>query len=194
MNVRNVVVTSQETQYGVKYKFIPDSKSLGTKFKKDAMKIRAALEKVPMNEIQMFASTNEITVEGFKLTPEDVSVTRYFDGENSKYHAHFTNQVLVILDVTLDQSLIHEGLAREFVNRVQRLRKKAALSPIDEVRYLYKITTDVENQLDGMFETQNETLFKYLKQEVEAYVEVEFLLEEEQDINGSKFILALARK
>ena len=33
-------------------------------------------------------------------------------------------QILVLLDVTPDQSMLDEGLAREVVNRIQRLRKK----------------------------------------------------------------------
>lgn len=33
-------------------------------------------------------------------------------------------QVLVLLDVSPDQSMVDEGVAREVINRVQKLRKK----------------------------------------------------------------------
>lgn len=33
-------------------------------------------------------------------------------------------QVLVLLDVTPDQSMVDEGVAREVINRIQKLRKK----------------------------------------------------------------------
>lgn len=33
-------------------------------------------------------------------------------------------QILVLLDVTPDQSMVDEGVAREVINRIQRLRKK----------------------------------------------------------------------
>ena len=33
-------------------------------------------------------------------------------------------KVLALLDVTPDQSLLSEGVAREVVNRIQKLRKK----------------------------------------------------------------------
>ena len=36
----------------------------------------------------------------------------------------FRFQVLILLDVTPDQSMLDEGVAREIVNRIQRLRKK----------------------------------------------------------------------
>jgi isoleucyl-tRNA synthetase len=194
MNVRNVIVTAEEEKYGVKYKLVPDAKALGTKFKKDASKIRNALDKVPMEDIVAFVSKKTIEISGFTLTESELSVTRYFDESNSNYHAHFTNQVLVILDVTLDQSLINEGNAREIINRVQRLRKKAGLVPTDDVRYMTKITHDPENELKVVFETQRDTLMKYLKQEIEVYVPCEALIEEEQEVNGCKFLLALIKR
>ena len=36
-------------------------------------------------------------------------------------------QVLVLLDVTPDQSMVDEGMAREVINRIQKLRKKVSL-------------------------------------------------------------------
>ena len=43
-----------------------------------------------------------------------------------RYEAHSDNDVLVLLDVTPDQSMLDEGVAREVVNRVQKLRKKVS--------------------------------------------------------------------
>ena len=37
---------------------------------------------------------------------------------------YFFPKVLILLDVTPDQSLLSEGVAREVVNRIQKLRKK----------------------------------------------------------------------
>ena len=56
--------------------------------------------------------------------------------ENSpgpEYSAHSEGDVLVILDVSPDQSMIDEGVAREVVNRMQKLRKKGNLVPTDPV-------------------------------------------------------------
>lgn len=33
-------------------------------------------------------------------------------------------QALVLLDITPDQSMVDEGMAREVINRIQKLRKK----------------------------------------------------------------------
>lgn len=49
-------------------------------------------------------------------------------------------QILVLLDVSPDQSMLDEGVAREIVNRIQKLRKKAHLVPTDEVTVYYQVT------------------------------------------------------
>lgn len=40
------------------------------------------------------------------------------------FSLNFSPKVLILLDVTPDQSLLSEGVAREVVNRIQKLRKK----------------------------------------------------------------------
>jgi len=40
-------------------------------------------------------------------------------------HVYFLDyQILILLDVTPDQSMLDEGIAREIMNRIQKLRKK----------------------------------------------------------------------
>jgi isoleucyl-tRNA synthetase len=197
MNVRSLVVTSNESAYGVNYKLVPDAKALGMKFKKDASKIRGALGQVNADEIKKFVASDKIQVAGFELTTNELQVVRTFDESKSSYHAHFTNEVLVILDTTLDNDLLQEGLAREFINRIQRLRKKAELQPTDDVLYYCSLTEDKEGQLKNMLIDQKELLTKYLKQQVIQTARNEsetLIIEEEQTINGFKFLLALAKQ
>ena len=46
LNVRVVIMTSDEKKYGVKYRLEADFKSLGSKLKKDAMKVKHALPSI----------------------------------------------------------------------------------------------------------------------------------------------------
>ena len=50
---------------------------------------------------------------------------------SSKYHAHADGSLLVLLDVTPSQEMVDEGIAREVINKIQKLRKKV------NVRYMY---------------------------------------------------------
>lgn len=49
----------------------------------------------------------------------------------------FVLQVLVLLDVTPDQSMLDEGVAREVINRIQKLRKKVGRL-FEEHYYIWK--------------------------------------------------------
>ena len=51
----------------------------------------------------------------------------------TRFEAHSSEDILILLDTTPDQSMLDEGVAREVVNRIQKLRKKAGLAPTDEV-------------------------------------------------------------
>ncbi|XJO71096.1 hypothetical protein BDV3_000669 [Batrachochytrium dendrobatidis] len=186
LNVRTVTVTANEESYGVKYKLVADAKALGTKFKKDATKIRNALPELSINEIKEFMAKCSLNVQGFEITSEDAQVTRYFDNSHSGFHANFTNEVLVILDTTLDQELIQEGLARELINRIQRLRKKAGLQPVDDTLYYYEILSDPDNQLANMIVAQEQTLVRYLKQKIGVSTALldstQVIIKEEQEV------------
>ena len=43
---------------------------------------------------------------------------------SSRYHAHASGTLLVLLDATPSQEMVDEGVAREVINKIQKLRKK----------------------------------------------------------------------
>ena len=47
--------------------------------------------------------------------------------------------MLVLLNISLSQDMIDEGVSREVVNRVQKLKKKAKLVVTDEVTVFYQV-------------------------------------------------------
>ena len=46
--------------------------------------------------------------------------------ESSDYHAHADGELLVLVDVTPSQEMVDEGVAREVINKIQKLRKKVS--------------------------------------------------------------------
>ena len=93
-------------------------------------------------QVTNFVKNGTINVLNYDLGPEDLRIMYNFGekGTSSKYEAHSDNDVLVLLDCTPDQSMLDEGTAREVVNRIQKLRKKAGLQPQDEVTLCYQVT------------------------------------------------------
>jgi len=197
LNVRDIVVTSDEDKFGIKYKLEADLKVLGQKLKKDAPKVRKALPSISSDQAKQFLQTNDITVEGHKLTDEDLNVVRYFESDSSSYQTNSDKDVLILLDIKLYNELEQEGLAREIINRVQRLRKKANLLPTDNVLTYYQFTKDVGEALETVIKTQNDVIVKVLKKPLynvsEKAGNAEGLAEEEQEVNGSTFNLVLVK-
>ncbi|KAL5981401.1 hypothetical protein ACLOJK_015456 [Asimina triloba] len=62
--------------------------------------------------------------------------------------------VFVILDLRPDESLFEAGVAREVVNRVQKLRKKAGLEPTDTVEVYFKSLDNDKSVLDHVVNSQ----------------------------------------
>ena len=53
---------------------------------------------------------------------------------------------MVIMELTADQSLIDSGAAREFVNRMQKLRKSSGLQASDSVSVFFEINSDADQE------------------------------------------------
>jgi isoleucyl-tRNA synthetase len=116
-----------------------------------------------------------------------IKIIRYFDSDSSGYQTNSDKSVLILLDIKRYEDLEQEGLAREVINRVQRLRKKANLLPTDNVLMYYQFTKDVGEALESVIKTQNDVIIKVLKKPLynasEKAESGEVLAEEEQEVN-----------
>ena len=165
LNIRDLVLSSDEQKYNVQYSVLADVKNLGMKFKKDAAKVKKALPNLSAEEIKKFLETGNITVEGCRLSSEDLRVQRGIPQlpENKHLEVAVDGGALVILDSFAYPELAQEGMAREFVNRVQRLRKKVGLVPTDDVSMTYRVVKGEAQEVDQMFEAQRAMFEKALK-------------------------------
>ncbi|KAJ2853221.1 isoleucine--tRNA ligase, partial [Coemansia asiatica] len=130
LNLRNLVLTSDEDTYGIKYRAEADFKKLGIKLRKDMPRVKKALPDVPSSAIKEAQTTGSLLVDGITLGADDINIVRFFDklslaDKSKKYDEATDKSVVVLLDTEIHDELYHEGLAREVINRVQRLRKKA---------------------------------------------------------------------
>lgn len=128
LNVKNVVLS---TQGNINFIAKPNWQVLGRQLKGDIGKVGTALKALSHDQLAEFQKTGEIVLEGHKLTTNDVQITREFAGDKNQYEASWNDNVLVILNLEINAELEQEGLARELINRVQRLRKTTGLRPHD---------------------------------------------------------------
>ncbi|KXS21576.1 hypothetical protein M427DRAFT_142059 [Gonapodya prolifera JEL478] len=200
LNVRTLTFTSDDDKYGVRYRAEPDSKALGQRLRGAFREVDKALKTLTSAQIKAFMETGSITVAGAELSASDLTVTREFDPASglSHYAPGTDKEALILLDVTLDSSLEKEGLAREIMNRVQRMRKEAGLNPTDAVEYYWEPLEDPAGVLESAFVSQSDFLEKNLKQKIKRMSElpkdVKIFHENKQEIKGVTFLLTFTKQ
>lgn len=195
LNVRTLTITLDEDKYHVQYTAVADWPVLGKKLKKDAKKVKAALPKVSSEEVKQFAASGKITVDGIDLVSEDLQVQRgLLESETAAGHeARSDGDVLMILDVKSYPELESEGLARELLNRIQRLRKKANLNSTDDVAVQYELVKDTI-AFETVLKDNHALLLKLTKVPVEAFADKgSVIIDEQQTINDTVFNLRLLK-
>lgn len=138
LNVRTVKLTNDEGSF-VNVRADPDRDRLGKRLRGDMGKVSKAIKELSHDQIRTFQQEGRIDVEGHSLTAEDLKVIREFKGDQKRYEAAWSENVLVVLDCLVSDELKSEGLAREMINRIQKLRKKAGLQPGDPVEVFFSV-------------------------------------------------------
>lgn len=207
LNVRDLVLSSDEAKYNVQYSVSADWPVLGQKLRKDVQKVKKALPELTSDQVHQFVLQKSMIVDGILLEHGDLLVKRGLkEDESSKNLETNTDEdVLTILDAALYPELAEEGLAREIINRVQRLRKKAGLQPTDDVKMEYKVLSDPDSiGLQKVFSGQSKTIEKALRRPVDHHNVTQFegeipngveglIMEEEQEIQKATFMLRLVK-
>lgn len=202
LNVLELILSSDEAKYNVEYSATADWPTLGKKLKKDVQRVKNALPTVPSDEVKRFLEEKKISVDGIQLVEGDLVVRRGIkEGASSESMETNTDRdVLTILDAKLYPELAHQGLGREIINRLQRLRKKAGLVPTDDVRMEYALLSDPEDVGIGeAFESQASVIEKAVRRPLEKLDlangklpsdrDEGLIIQEEQDVQHATFLL-----
>lgn len=208
LNVRDLILSSDEDKYNVQYYVTADWPTLGKKLKKDAQKVKKVLPDLTSDQVRSFVREEQITMDGIKLVKEDLVVKRRLREDASSKHleSNTDEDVLIILDSTIYPDLAHEGVAREIVNRVQRMRKAAGLVATDDVKMEYQVLSDPDEiGLSHVFETQAKVIQKVLRRPIDKHVVTEvggpvsdgsesrLIIQEEQEVQSARFLLRLLK-
>jgi len=112
----------------------PNFKQLGPRYGKLMKEITQVLSDFSQEDIACFeaADSFDITVSGEKivLQPDDVEIT---SEDIAGWLVASEGRLTVALDVNITQELKDEGIAREFVNRIQNLRKESGFEVTDKI-------------------------------------------------------------
>jgi isoleucyl-tRNA synthetase len=150
INVKTIEYVSDESGL-VRKKSKPNFKTLGPKFGKSVQGVAARLKDLSADEIASLESKGSLSVDvGGELKTigrEDVEIIRE---DIQGWLVESDGTLTVALDTALDDDLVAEGAAREFVNRVQNMRKDAGFLVTDRIG----IYSDAPDSVRGMLMAQ----------------------------------------
>ncbi|MBV7268841.1 isoleucine--tRNA ligase [Winogradskyella luteola] len=162
VNIKEIELLEDASDILVK-KIKPNFKILGPKFGKDMKLISSAINAFSADDIKKIEQNSSLDVEIngkiITLGLDDVEITSQ---DIEGWLVANEGALTVALDVTINEELRKEGIARELVNRIQNLRKDSG----------FEVTDKIDVQL------QNDTLVAAAIASNEAYIKSETLTEE----------------
>eukprot|EP01006_Ploeotia_vitrea_P039337 TRINITY_DN66336_c6_g5_i1.p1 TRINITY_DN66336_c6_g5~~TRINITY_DN66336_c6_g5_i1.p1 ORF type:complete len:1091 (-),score=171.65 TRINITY_DN66336_c6_g5_i1:1267-4485(-) len=141
-----MITTENQTDY-VTLSLDADKASLGKRFKKEAKAVEQAIQKLTEEETATFLANGGMSLCGHELTMDDVKVKRTFKEGIQDFDTNTDGKVLVLMKTTINEEQTAIYIAREFVNRVQTLRKSSGLTPNDAICVWYNADGIVDKTL-----------------------------------------------
>lgn len=188
INVKEIDYVPANTEF-VRKKAKPNFKVIGKKFAKLTQIIANQIKELNHAQIVELEERGSLELilenDKIKLEAEDVEI---FSDSIEGWLVGNEGNITVALDTTISKELLKEGIAREFINRIQNLRKNANFNVTD--RIFIKVVAP-EEFLDALL-----TLKDYIQSETLAE-KIEFVnsLENYQQIEiNEKIFLVLISK
>jgi isoleucyl-tRNA synthetase len=191
VNVKQIEVVASDTEL-VRLRPKPNFRSLGKRYGKRTPAVAAAAASLAPEQLrgleQGRAATLEVDGEQTTFLPEDVVVEREVA---SDWLVGSDGPFVVALDPRLTADLRREGLAREVVNRVQRLRKEAGYVYTDRIALWLAGDEPVIDAVRGYADfVRGETLARRLELGGRASAPD---MEQEVDIDGHGVVVGVQR-
>ncbi len=174
VNVKEIELLDDASDILVK-RIKPNFKTLGPKFGKEMKAIAGAVAALGQEDIQKIEREGELVL-GLEnktviLQLQDVEITSQ---DIEGWLVASSGPVTVALDITIDDDLRKEGIARELVNRIQNLRKESGLEVTDRIDITFLKEETVEKAVASNLQ--------YIKSET---LTAELLFEEQLE-NGTE--------
>ncbi|MFQ6112766.1 MAG: isoleucine--tRNA ligase, partial [bacterium] len=189
LNVKKIDFVSDAEKLVTK-RAVPQFKQLGPRLGKDAKIAAETIRGFGQDEINEIEKRGEIKIviqdRKLAISIKDVEII----SESAKgLVVHKEPDLTVALDIEISEGLKMEGLAREFVNRVQNMRKEAGFDVVDRIKIYYqtsdKLSTAIETQSEYIC---NETLAETISRNSEKCAH-----SEEWDIEGEKAVIRIKK-
>ena len=157
VNVKEIELLDDASDILVK-RIKPNFKVLGPKYGKEMKQITQSIAALGQEDIQKIEQKGEISLQIENkiiiLQLQDVEISSQ---DIEGWLVASQGPLTVALDVTINDDLRKEGIARELVNRIQNIRKESGYEVTDKI--------DIKILKDGLVENAVESNLSYIKAE-----------------------------
>ena len=183
LNVKEVNFVDDLSEY-MNFEVKPNFKVCGPILGKEIGLFSKELAGITNEDISKLDSGEEVTLGNFKVTKDMIDI-RISSKEG--FNAAMENNNFIILNTTLTEELLEEGIARELVSKIQQLRKEKDFNITDRIDILYSENEELTKVMNN-FESfiKNETLCDNFL--------VKNDLTEDYNLNGIEVKLDVVRK
>lgn len=149
VNVKEIEYITDTTGVLIK-KIKPNFKTLGPKYGKYMKQISATVAAMTQSDIFEFEKKSEYRLqigdEILTLGLEDVEI---LSEDIPGWLVANEGRVTVALDINITKELKEEGIAREFINRIQNLRKESDFDVTDKIRLYIKKNEQINEAVEN---------------------------------------------
>jgi isoleucyl-tRNA synthetase len=179
VNVKAIEYIDDTTGILVK-KVKPNFAKLGKQYGPKMKEVSAVINTFTKEDIIQIEKRGILNKDGFDITVDDILIS---SEDIPGWSVVSEGGITVALDITITDELKKEGIARDFVNRVQNLRKDMGLEVLDKI--------GIEVEKDGEVVTTALTQFKdYISTEVQALsLELKDKVADAAEVDMDEFVL-----
>ena len=159
LNVKEVNYDQNEDQY-VELKALPNSRILGKRYGKEFGRVRKMIQALSSGDLRALEGKTTFEIQGEKFTSEELLIKREAKKGSDALSG---SKISALLDTKLNDALVAEGLAREFVNRVQKGRKDLNFDVSDRIHLKVNTSDEMKAVIEKHEDyIKNETLCESL--------------------------------
>ena len=144
LNVKEVEFADDLSEY-MNFEVKPNFKVCGPILGKEIGAFSKELVNLSNEDIAKLENDEEVVLGNYKVTKDMVDI-RISSKEG--FNAAMENNNFIIINTTLTDDLLEEGIARELVSKVQQLRKNKDFDIVDRIDIYYSPNTELEKVLD----------------------------------------------
>ena len=146
LNVKDIKFLDEES-FALNKRIKPNFKILGPKFGKDMKLIANKISKFTISDIKEIEENKNYKIsDKITITLSDVEIS---SADIPGFSVATSDGITVALDINISNELKEEGIAREFINRIQKLRKDNGYAVTDKLTIWIEknefVTTAIKN-------------------------------------------------